>query len=317
METQPGNVNWSPLNNSLDKGEARSMAWEAVAHGADAVLYWQWRSAPGGQEQYHGTLIDQSGQPRPFFEEVQQVGRDFRAASNLLAGSVVKARVAMLNCYDSRWSINWQRHMNEFDYVNHFNHYYRPLASRNLNVDILSADEPLDGYKLVVAPALIILNDQRVAQLKEFVRNGGFLVLILRSGMKDEFNAPAPSRQPGALTELAGLEVEEYYALTDPVPVKGKFFLGTSRLWAERLKLLDTDLTIPIARYGLCNGWLDDQVGLAVHPYGNGMVFYVGAWLDETSQQTLIDQILRFRWPPVHPNSRRRRTSHRPQDRWY
>ena len=72
---------------------------------ADAVLYWQWRSAPGGQEQYHGSLIDQSGQPRPFYAEAQQLGGEFKIASEWLAGSVVKTDVAVLNCYDSRWSI--------------------------------------------------------------------------------------------------------------------------------------------------------------------------------------------------------------------
>jgi beta-galactosidase len=292
METQPGNVNWSPLNNVLDKGEARAMAWHAVAHGAEAVLYWQWRSALGGQEQYHGTLVDQSGQPRPFYEEAQQVGQEFKAVSDLLAGSAVKAQVAMLNCYDSRWSIGWQRHNNAFDYVAHFNHYYRSLAVRNINVDIISADERLDGYTLVVAPALLILNEKRVTQVKEFAKNGGTLILTLRSGMKDEFNALLPSRQPGALAEMAGLEVEEYYALLDPIPVKGNFFKGTSRFWAERLRLLDINLTIPVARYGASNGWLDDQVAVAVHPYGKGMVYYVGAYLDDASQQVLMDQIL-------------------------
>lgn len=292
METQPGNVNWSPLNNSLNKGEAHLMAWHAVAHGADAVLYWQWRSAPGGQEQYHGSLIDQSGQPRPFYAEAQQLGGEFKIASEWLAGSVVKTDVAMLNCYDSRWSIGWQRHHHDFDYVAHFNNYYRPLSAGNVNVDIISADEPLDGYKLVVAPSLLILNNKRIAQLKEFVKNGGCLVLTLRCGMKDDYNSLLPSRQPGSLAELAGLEVEEYYALHDPIPVVGDIFNGSSRLWAERLKLLDGNLTIPIARYGVCNGWLDDQAAVAVHQYGKGIVFYIGAYLDEFSQQALINHIL-------------------------
>ncbi len=292
IETQPGNVNWSSLNNALNKGEARAMAWHAVAHGADAILYWQWRSALGGQEQYHGTLVDQSGQPRPFYEEARQLGQDFKAVSELLAGSIVKSRVAMLNCYDSRWSVGWQRHHRDFDYVTHFNSYYRPLAAGNVNVDILSADEPLDGYKLIIAPALLLLGEKRVAQLKSFVKNGGYLVLTLRTGMKDEFNALLPSRQPGPLTEIAGLEVEEYYALLNPVPVKGNLFEGTSKIWAERLRILDSNLTIPMARYGAANGWLDDQVAVAVHPFGKGMVYYVGAWLDKASQQALIGHIL-------------------------
>jgi beta-galactosidase len=292
METQPGHVNWSSINNELNKGEARVMAWHAVAHGAEGILYWQWRSAIGGQEQYHGTLIDQSGQPRPFYEEVQQLGRDFKAASDLLAGSAVKAEVALLNCYDSRWSIQWQRHHGEFDYVIHFNSYYRPLAVRNVNVDVISADEPLDGYRLVIAPALLILDENRVEHLKEFVKRGGFLILTLRTGMKDRFNALLPVRQPGPLAELAGVEVEDYYALQNPVPVKGNLFAGTSKLWAERLKVLDTKMTVPAAHYGPSNGWLDNQPAITVHPYGRGMVYYIGAYLDEASQQTLMDHIL-------------------------
>jgi beta-galactosidase len=111
----------------LNKGETRAMAWHAVAHGADAVLYWQWRSTLGGQEQYHGTLVDQSGQPRPFYQEVRQLGQDLAAAADLLAGSVPVSRVALLNDYNSRWSIQWQRHHRDFDYVAHFTHNYRSL----------------------------------------------------------------------------------------------------------------------------------------------------------------------------------------------
>jgi beta-galactosidase len=51
IETQPGFVNWSGLNNALNKGEVRAMAWHDIGHGADEVGYWQWRSALNGQEE--------------------------------------------------------------------------------------------------------------------------------------------------------------------------------------------------------------------------------------------------------------------------
>jgi beta-galactosidase len=291
METQPGNVNWSPLNNVLNKGEARTMAWHAVAHGADAVLYWQWRSALGGQEQYHGTLVDQSGQPRPFYQEVQQLGRDLAAASPLLAGAKTVSRVAMLNSYDSRWSVQWQRHHHDLDYVAHFNHYYRPLAAQNISVDVISADAPLKGYRLVIAPALLILNESRVEQLTDFVKRGGHLVLTARCGMKDEHNALLSSRQPGPLADIAGVQVEEYYALQDEVPVSGNWFSGVSRLWAERLRVLDEGRAVVVARYGESNGWLDGQVAITVHSGSPGLVYYVGAYLDDVAQHAFISRV--------------------------
>ena len=63
IETQPGSVNWADINNFLDKGEVRAMAWHDVGHGADAVSYWQWRSALSGQEQYHGVIVGPDGNP--------------------------------------------------------------------------------------------------------------------------------------------------------------------------------------------------------------------------------------------------------------
>src|SRR6185369_16406069 len=102
IETQPGSVNWATVNNSLDKGEVRAMAWHAIGHGADAVSYWQWRSALNGQEQYHGTLIGPDGTPVPVYAEVQQIGAEFAKANAALAGTLPKSEIAILHSYDSR-----------------------------------------------------------------------------------------------------------------------------------------------------------------------------------------------------------------------
>lgn len=292
METQPGHVNWKPVNPSLDKGAARAMAWHAVGHGAAALLYWQWRPALGGQEQYHGSLIDASGQPRPFYAEAQQLGEEFERLSDLLAGAQINTRVAILNDYASRWSLQQQPHHQNFDYVEHLLHYYRPLARRNVPVDIISADASLNGYRLVIAPALLILSSERVERLKAFVARGGVLILTARTGMKDSYNALLPARQPGELSEISGVEVEDFYALERPVLVKGKLLDGHTRIWAERLRVLGhNDFTQVVARYAKSNGWLDDQPAVTVNPYQRGFVYYIGAYLDDHSQSKLLEYI--------------------------
>ena len=297
IETQPGQVNWMPRNDSLNKMEARALAWQAVGHGADAILYWQWRSALGGQEQYHGTLIDQSGRPRPFYKEVHRLGLDFTTVADLLAGSTIpQAEVALLHDHNSRWSIDWQRHHEDFDYTSHFTDIYRPFVNNNIPVDVISADELLSGYLVVIAPALIVLNDARVRQLTEFVEGGGRLILTIRTGMKDEHNALLPTRQPGPLAKIAGVEVEDYYALTNPIPVIGNYFKGESHLWAERLRILDEEGdTVIVARYGPGNGWLDDQIAITVNPFGRGMVYTVGANLDEAALDAFMTHNLQVR----------------------
>ena len=297
IETQPGSINWKPINATLDRKETRAMAWHAVTHGADAILYWQWRSALGGQEQMHGTLVDQAGRPRPFYEEAAQIGMDFAALSPLLAGSEIKASVAMLNDYDSLWAIQWQPHHSDFDYVKHFTHYYRPLAALNVPVDVLSARltdaKKLAEYRLVIAPALLFQDQAMVAALEEYVAGGGHLVLTVRCGMKDQYNALLPERQPGALAEMAGVEVDDFYALLEPVPVLATWFEGQSSLWAERLTLIGKESARVIARYKKSNGWLDGRVAITVNSYGKGLVYYVGTYLDEPAQQILMTRLLK------------------------
>jgi beta-galactosidase len=295
METQPGHVNWLPINGSQRPGEARAMAWHAIAHGADAVLYWQWRSALGGQEQYHGTIIDQSGRPRPIFEEIRRLGAEIAAASPAIADTATDgAGVAILNSYPSRWSIEAQRHHADFDYVEHLVHHYRAFAVRNVAVDIVSPAASLDGYRIVVAPALVVLHDGGEDRLRRFVEAGGHLVITIRTALKDSDNAFIPARQPGPLADLAGVEVEDYYALLEPIPVEGDGLRGTTSLWAERLALRDGDRAPAevLARFGQGLHWLDGHPAVTFRRVGAGSVTYVGGYLDPPAQQVLTDRIL-------------------------
>jgi beta-galactosidase len=296
METQPGSVNWSGVNNMLNKGEARCMAWSAVAHGADAILYWQWRSAPGGQEQLHGSLLGADGEPRPFYREAQQIGRDFQAVGALLEGTEPQNDVALLHSYDSRWSVNGQRHHKDFDPVGLLNDYYRPIAARNVGIDIVSSEATLSRYKLVIAPAVTVLTDIAVQSLISYVENGGTLVLGVRCGQKDAHNALFPTLQPGPLREITGAEVEEYFALDEPVPVQaawGRAPQGESRLWAELLRPLTPETEI-LATFGPSNGWLDSGAAMTRHRVGDrgGQVLMVGIWPDTTLLASLTEWLL-------------------------
>jgi beta-galactosidase len=279
METQPGSVNWADVNMTLDKGEVRAMAWHAIGHGADAVSYWQWRSAPGGQEQYHGSLVAQDGTPRPLYAEVQQVGREFAAAGGLLAGTAPHARVAMLHSYDDRWAINFQRHHKDFDPGVAFTGVYRMLRRLVATVVVVSTEAPLDGYRLVVAPSLLLVPDALGEKLAAWVRGGGHLVLGPRSGTKNTDDALLPVRQPGpVLAPLLGARVEDYYALDAPVPVSGTWGAASALVWAERLRVDAPDVEV-LLTYGTSNGWLDGQPAVVSRVVGKGRMTYIGAGL--------------------------------------
>jgi beta-galactosidase len=291
METQPGFVNWHANNNALDKGEVRAMAWHAIGHGSEAVEYWQWRSALNGQEQYHGVLVGADGTPVPLYDEVKQLGAEFEKAAPVLAGTTVKSEVAVLQDYNSRWAINWQRHNRAFDPVTALVSYYGPLRALARSVDVVADTAPLSGYKLVVAPALNLLTPTAVKNLEAYVRGGGHLVLGQRSGMKDEDNSLYPHRQPGPIADMLGARVEQWYALETAIPVEGDWGAGTSTMWAEQIGVKSSETKV-LARYGKSNGWLDGQPAAVTRKVGKGSITYIGAGLDEATMRNAAKWML-------------------------
>jgi beta-galactosidase len=273
-------VNWTSLNNFLNKGEVRAMAWQAVAHGSDVVSYWQWRGALNGQEQIHGSLLGADGTPLPLYAEIQQLGNEFTKVQEAFRGTTPVSQVALLNDYDSRWAIDLQRHTQKYDYVKVLRSYYQALRPLTQSVDVISPDVPLDSYKLVVAPSLYLIPKERAQHLLEYVRNGGHLVLGPRSGMKDEFNALLTQRQPGFLVDALGGRVEQFYALEKDFPISGEWGSGETTIWAEQMGKQSPETQV-LMKYGKSNGWLDDQPAVLTRSYGKGRITYIGALLDD------------------------------------
>ena len=291
METEPAFVNWRKSNTPLLKGQVRDMAWQAIGHGADTVEYWQWRSAPNGQEEYHGVLVGADGTPVPVYDEIQKIGEEFAKAGPALAGTSPHAEVALVNDYDSRWAINFQRHSANFDPVGEMLAFYRPLREQSQSVDIISINAPFDGYKALVLPGLNVISQKTADRLMEYVRNGGHLLLGPRTGMKDEYNALQPERQPGPLASFLGGRVDQFYALDSDVPIIAGTVNGTANIWAEQLSVQSPETQV-MAKYGKSNGWLDDQPAVISRAVGKGRITYVGAWLDPATLDLLTSHLL-------------------------
>ncbi len=282
MEMAPGFVSWAPVNNCLDPGETRRMAWQAIGHGADAVLFWEWQNTLNGQETMHGSIVGPDGDPVPIFGEVQQIGKEFAKASGVLQGTSPSSEVAILHDYDSRWALTFstQRHTREYDPISVLLDFYKPLRDSAQSVAIIAPTEPLDSYRLVVAPWLNILPKKLGVHLLDYVKAGGHLVLGPRSGMRDQWNALYENRQPGPIEDALGGRVEQYYALINKVPISGVWGKGNVSIWAEQMSTKSKDTKV-LMHYGKSNGWLDDQPAVIQSKVGKGIITYVGGLLDE------------------------------------
>jgi len=136
METQPGAVNWSPLNNFLNRGEARAMAWQAIGHGADDVNYWQWRSALTGKRKFTACWSDQMARLCPFMMKrlkrhtsLAQVENSFRGTQPAFASCS-----ALLLRQSLGHSVS--KHTERYDDIALLKSYYRALRQISQSIDV-------------------------------------------------------------------------------------------------------------------------------------------------------------------------------------
>ncbi len=320
METQPGSVNWAPVNNALAPGETRALAWQAIGHGADAVLYWQWRAALNGQESYHGAIVGPDGEPLPIYAELALLGADLEKTRAALAGTSPHAEVALLQTYDSRWAIDFQPMTREYDQQQVLLRFYAPLERAAGTVDVIDAGADLSGYRLVVAPSLNVVSDALAEHLLAYVRGGGHLLLGPRSGMKDEYDALNPGLQPGPLAAALGAKVAESYTLENPLALVAD---GTKRVgerwdcdrwgrnclqveggsfadvWAEKIAITSADTTVDL-RYGAGGTWLAGAPAMVTRSVGDGRMTLLGTLPDEQMLLRIVRAQVRNRDGSVH-----------------
>ncbi|WP_420333983.1 beta-galactosidase [Roseibium sp.] len=155
MEQQPGPVNWAPYNPAPLPGMMRLWAWEAYAHGAEAVCYFRWRQAPFAQEQMHAGMLRPDNADAPALIEARQVADELRGSSDV---SVKQAPVALIFDYDADFAWATQPHGAGLNYFQVVFDAYKALRKLGLSVDILRAQtRDFSGYGIVAAPGMIYM----------------------------------------------------------------------------------------------------------------------------------------------------------------
>jgi beta-galactosidase len=228
MEQQPGPVNWAPWNADPLPGMARLWAWEAFAHGAEAVCYFRWRQAPFAQEQMHAGLLRPDSVPAPACDEAAQVARELTAMPESATGP---SPVAMVFDYASAWAWDTQPQGRDFSYFRLMLEMYKGLRKLGLSVDILPPETAdLSPWRLVLIPGMMALPDELVGALQTC---GGVALIGPRTNSKTpEFALPLPlpPNLPGMDATVARVE-----SLPPDVAValeKG----GSLRHWREKLE---------------------------------------------------------------------------------
>ncbi|MET8947885.1 beta-galactosidase [Streptomyces sp. NPDC004542] len=240
MEQAAGPVNWRGVNHPKPKGLNRLWSLQAVARGADAVCYFQWRQSRQGAEKFHSGMVSHAGEHGRTFQEVKRLGAELARIAPRVSGRPVTADVAILHDWHAWWAaVQDGRLSTEADPPAVLHAWHRALWESHLTTDFAHPEHDLSAYGCVVVPQLYLLTDAAIDNLLAYANDGGTLVCGFLTGVADQDDRVRPGGMDARLRELFGIRtLHEWWPLDAGERVACEGFWGT--LWSEEIEAAGT-----------------------------------------------------------------------------
>ena len=290
MEQTPSVSNWLADNGLKRPGVMRLQSYQAIAHGADTVMFFQMRRSPAACEKFHGAIIDHSGSSDTrVFRECAQLGAELKELGSETLGTVTNAKTALLFDWDTWWAIEGSAGPSaRLRYLDEIMNYYRAFFEKNIPVDIIGPGDDLKKYDIIAAPLFYMVKTGVDEKLKEFSEKGGTLIFTYFSGYVDENDYITIGGYPGKLRELAGIWVEEIDALS--ADERNSFLYKGKRYPAELLcDIIHTEGAEVLSEYQ--EDFYKNTPVVTKNHYGEGYVYYIGTRSDGAFYSRLIEDV--------------------------
>ncbi|GGM52108.1 beta-galactosidase [Dactylosporangium sucinum] len=289
MEHSTSAVNWQPVNVAKAPGGLARDSLTHVAHGADAVCFFQWRQSAAGAEKYHSGMLPHAGEDSAVFRAVTELGAALRDLAEVAGTTRQPARAAVVFDWESWWTAEHDSHPTDrLRYRREALDWYTALVDLGVRADVVPVTAELEHYDLLVAPILHVVPAALADRLRAYVADGGHLVTTYFSGIVDEHDHVWLGGYPGALRDLLGIRIEEFAPLLDDQSVE--LDNGTTGiLWTDRIDIIDADVEV-LAWYK--SGDLAGRAAITRRSVGTGSATYVSTRLGPAGLRPVLTDVL-------------------------
>jgi beta-galactosidase len=285
MEHSTSAVNWQPVNYAKAPGEMLRTSLTHVAHGADGVLFFQWRASRAGAERFHSALVPHAGARTRRWAEVCELGRVLDDLGEV-RGSEVSADVAVLFDWESWWAVDTHSvPSQELRYLDAPRDVHRALRADGVVADVVHPGTDLGRYRVVVVPTLHLCDDDLAAALTRAAQSGAHVVVTYFSGVADRRGHIRLGGYPGAFRDLLGVRSQEFFPLA-PGRLVELDDGSTGRVWTEDLDVEDAEV---VSRY--VDGPLPGTPAVTRRAVGAGAAWYVPTRLDDPGWRSLLRRV--------------------------
>lgn len=275
-------------------GQAKMWSYQGMARGCNSMMYFRYRGAVKGAEQFCYGVIDADNQKRRKFYEVQDFFKDIIQYKEAL-DTPLKAEAAILYDYDSLASFRIQRQSILLDPVAEMQKIYKVFYDANIMMDIIPSGHDFSGYKIVILPQMIIMDDLLREKIEKFALNGGRVVMTYRTAVKDrDNNLVFGEMVPAGLNAFTGVCVEETESLQDynAFPLKGQGDCagkdGYGGIFRDMLKVNDAEVL-----YQYDDMFYTGYAAITRKKQGKGSVYYIGCTPDKDTLAHVLGLVIK------------------------
>ncbi len=231
LETEAqGRPSWTPF-----PGQLTLQALSHLSSGAGSVMYWHWHSIHNSYETYWKGILSHNLKPNKPYWELAEFGKFMTEHKDTISYLKKNCDTAIL--LDNRsltgieeFPLNGEEAFKgdtEFDYNHMMRRWFDACYKMNIETDFVYAEDDFSSYKLLIVPALYSASEKTITKLREFVKDGGHLILTPKSLFSNEHLKVYHDDQPHNFTDLTGATYDQF---TIPVntgfkgslPLKGK-----------------------------------------------------------------------------------------------
>lgn len=271
-------------------GQAKMWSWQAMAHGCDSLIYFRYRGATKGAEQFCYGLLDADNIPRRRFFEAQNFFQTVREYEDVLSAPI-SSDVAILYHYDSLASFRIQQQSLLLDCEREMKRLHSVFFKAGQTVDVIPARMDFSKYRLVVIPHMIVTDPDFAQRLKAYVAAGGVAVVTYRTAVKDRDNNLTFGKViPVDCDDLLGLVVEETESVQewDCIPLRGQDRCATAGVFRDMIAPTTAQV---LYRYD--DAFYRDFAAVTCNSFGQGTAYYLGTTPDEATLTSLLHQAMK------------------------
>jgi len=291
MEQAPTHVNWREQNTTKRPGVMRLGSYQAMARGADGIMFFQWRASRAGSEKFHSAVIPHAGINSRVWREAKELGGELKRFDALIS-SRVQAQAAIVFDWENWWALeSGDKPLNDLKLLPGIMKFYSELFRRNITIDFVHPDADLSRYRLVIAPHLYLVDGGSAQNMERYVENGGTLLMNFFSGIVDGSEHVWLGGYPAPFRRMLGLWIEEFapyaQAQTNLIATRDGMRFVCDR-WSDIIHLEGAE---SVAAY--CEDYFALGPAITRHRFGKGSSYYCGTSLGQDGLAWLLALILK------------------------